>query len=110
MMYIVGDHEEKTIEQLQDVAKRAARVAIMADGHLGYWMPIGGVAAFRDWVSPAGVGYDISLSGMVENLEIIILYKLKPSSLPYIQLLLIDVNSKSCTGLFLSCSFSYLDA
>ena len=59
-MHIVGTHEEKTIEQLRGVAERAARVAIMADGHLGYWMPIGGVAAFRNWVSPVGVGFDIA--------------------------------------------------
>ena len=59
-MHIVGQHDEKTIAQLQDVGTRAVRTAIMADGHLGYWMPIGGVAAFRDWVTPAGVGYDIA--------------------------------------------------
>lgn len=59
-MHIVGIHDENTIEQLRDVAGRAARVAIMADGHLGYWMPIGGVAAFRDWVSPVAVGFDIA--------------------------------------------------
>jgi len=28
----------------------------MADGHLGYVMPIGGVAAYRDQVSVVGVG------------------------------------------------------
>jgi tRNA-splicing ligase RtcB len=59
-MFIVGTHDEKTIDQLANVAVRAARVALMADGHLGYWMPIGGVAAFRDWVSPVGVGFDIA--------------------------------------------------
>jgi tRNA-splicing ligase RtcB len=32
----------------------------MADGHKGYSMPIGGVVAYRDAVSPSGVGYDIS--------------------------------------------------
>jgi tRNA-splicing ligase RtcB len=31
----------------------------MADGHLGYVMPIGGVAAYRNEVSPIGVGVDI---------------------------------------------------
>lgn len=59
-MYIVGTHEDNTIDQLRDVQSRADRVAIMADGHLGYWMPIGGVAAFKDWVSPVGVGFDIA--------------------------------------------------
>ena len=32
----------------------------MADGHLGYIMPIGGVAAFREQVSVTGVGFDIA--------------------------------------------------
>ncbi len=32
----------------------------MADGHLGYVMPIGGVAAYRDEVSVVGVGFDIA--------------------------------------------------
>ena len=59
-MHIVGTHEDNTLEQLRDVQSRADRVAIMADGHLGYWMPIGGVAAFKDWVSPVGVGFDIA--------------------------------------------------
>ena len=52
-MYIAGTHDENTVKQLEGVAGRAAQVALMADGHKGYWMPIGGVAAFRDWVSNA---------------------------------------------------------
>ena len=32
----------------------------MADGHVGYVMPIGGVAAYRDKVSVVGVGFDIA--------------------------------------------------
>src|SRR4029453_19218944 len=32
----------------------------MADGPLGYVMPIGGVAAYRDHVSVVGVGFDIA--------------------------------------------------
>jgi tRNA-splicing ligase RtcB (3'-phosphate/5'-hydroxy nucleic acid ligase) len=32
----------------------------MADGHLGYVMPIGGVAAYRNAVSVVGVGFDIA--------------------------------------------------
>src|SRR5690606_34702351 len=44
----------------EDVASRAVRVALMADGHPGYLMPIGGVAAYRDQISVAGVGFDIA--------------------------------------------------
>ncbi|HEX4936412.1 MAG TPA: RtcB family protein [Gemmatimonadaceae bacterium] len=57
---IFGEHEPKTIAQLEDVASRAERAALMADGHLGYVMPIGGVAAYRDKVSVVGVGFDIA--------------------------------------------------
>ena len=32
---VFGTHEEKTLTQLRDVASRAERVALMADGHLG---------------------------------------------------------------------------
>jgi tRNA-splicing ligase RtcB len=56
---IFGQHEEGTLKQLAHVAGRAERVALMADGHPGYVMPIGAVAAFRDCVSVAGVGFDI---------------------------------------------------
>ncbi|HRN18865.1 MAG TPA: RtcB family protein [Trueperaceae bacterium] len=59
-MKIFGEHEENTLEQLRDVASRAVRVALMADGHLGYVMPIGGVAAYRNQVSVTGVGFDIA--------------------------------------------------
>ncbi|HUQ20569.1 MAG TPA: RtcB family protein [Gemmatimonadaceae bacterium] len=57
---VFGKHEEKTLEQLNDVASRAAYAALMADGHMGYIMPIGGVAAYRNQVSVPGVGYDIA--------------------------------------------------
>jgi tRNA-splicing ligase RtcB len=57
---IFGEHEPKTLAQLEDVASRAERAALMADGHLGYVMPLGGVAAYRDQVSVVGVGFDIA--------------------------------------------------
>jgi tRNA-splicing ligase RtcB len=57
---IFGQHDQKTLAQLQDVAKRAERVALMADGHQGYVMPIGGVAAYRNKASVVGVGFDIA--------------------------------------------------
>lgn len=57
---IFGTHDETTLTQLTDVASRAERVALMADGHTGYVMPIGGVAAYRNKVSVVGVGFDIA--------------------------------------------------
>src|SRR5437764_1659476 len=56
---VFGAHDEKTLTQLRDVASRAERAALMADGHVGYVMPIGGVAAYDNKVSVVGVGFDI---------------------------------------------------
>jgi tRNA-splicing ligase RtcB len=51
-----GEHEEKTLGQIQTCAATADRAALMADGHLGYAVPIGGVVAYKDAISPSGVG------------------------------------------------------
>ena len=59
-MKIFGQHDEATIRQFSDVKERAVDAALMADGHVGYVMPIGGVAAYRDQVSVVGVGFDIA--------------------------------------------------
>jgi Uncharacterized conserved protein len=68
-----GEHDEGTIEQIKRCAsdREAVKAALMADGHLGYSMPIGGVVAYRDAVSPSGVGYDIScgIKGVRTNLR-----------------------------------------
>ena len=59
-MKVFGVHEPATIDQLRNVGERAEQVALMADGHVGYVMPIGGVAAYRNEVSVVGVGFDIA--------------------------------------------------
>jgi tRNA-splicing ligase RtcB len=59
-MKIFGQHDEQTLIQLEKVARNAEKAALMADGHVGYVMPIGGVAAYRDQVSVVGVGFDIA--------------------------------------------------
>jgi tRNA-splicing ligase RtcB (3'-phosphate/5'-hydroxy nucleic acid ligase) len=59
-MKVFGTHDEKTRAQLAQVAQRARKVALMADGHVGYVMPIGGVAAYENAVSVVGVGFDIA--------------------------------------------------
>ena len=55
-----GEHEEKTLAQIKTCAATADRAALMADGHLGYAVPIGGVVAYKDAISPSGVGFDIA--------------------------------------------------
>jgi len=60
ILVVRGTHDQKTIDQLADVEKDAEFVSLMADGHLGYHMPIGGVAAYKNKVSVTGVGFDIA--------------------------------------------------
>ena len=57
-----GDPDAPTLEQIRRcaAADQAAGAALMGDAHKGYSQPIGGVVAFRDAVSPSGVGYDIA--------------------------------------------------
>lgn len=60
MNRIFGVHQDNTLAQFEEISKRAVHAALMADGHLGYSMPIGGVAAYRNEVSITGVGFDIA--------------------------------------------------
>jgi tRNA-splicing ligase RtcB len=55
-----GEPLGDAVRQIQVCRETAVQVALMADHHVGYSMPIGGVAAYRDKVSPSGVGFDIA--------------------------------------------------
>ena len=57
---VFGSHDDNTLEQIRAVARHAERTSLMADAHVGYHMPIGGVAAYREKVSVVGVGFDIA--------------------------------------------------
>ena len=52
--------DEGALLQIRNCAKTADHVAMMADHHKGYAVPIGGVVAYADAISPSGVGYDIA--------------------------------------------------
>jgi tRNA-splicing ligase RtcB len=71
---VFGEHEPNTLAQLQDVASRAERAALMADGHLGYVMPIGGVAAYSEKVSVVGVGFDIACGNAAIRTDLSLLH------------------------------------
>jgi len=60
-LVVFGNPEQGAIEQIQNCMSdpRAVKGALMADNHKGYSMPIGGVIAYEDAVSPSGVGFDI---------------------------------------------------
>ena len=55
-----GALDEGAIRQIKTCAKTADKVALMADHHKGYAVPIGGVVAYKDAISPSGVGFDIA--------------------------------------------------
>lgn len=55
-----GVPELNAVEQIQNCRKDASGVALMADHHLGYAVPIGGVVAYENKISPSGVGFDIA--------------------------------------------------
>ena len=59
---IFGEPDQGAVNQIENCLadERAVVGALMADHHLGYSMPIGGVVAYRDAISPSGVGFDIA--------------------------------------------------
>jgi tRNA-splicing ligase RtcB (3'-phosphate/5'-hydroxy nucleic acid ligase) len=67
-MRIIGDDipvwgdpvDPEAIKQIMNCRRTADWAAMMADHHKGYAVPIGGVVAYRDSISPSGVGYDIA--------------------------------------------------
>lgn len=61
--------EESALSQIRTCAKTADRAALMADHHKGYAVPIGGVVAYADKISPSGVGYDIACGNKAVRLD-----------------------------------------
>jgi len=55
-----GPADEGALSQIKTCAKTADKVALMADHHKGYAVPIGGVVAYKNSISPSGVGFDIA--------------------------------------------------
>ena len=55
-----GEPLQNAVDQMENCAKDAEHCALMADHHLGYAVPIGGVIAYEKRVSPSGVGFDIA--------------------------------------------------
>jgi tRNA-splicing ligase RtcB len=55
-----GPVDDRAKQQIERCAQRDAPFAVLcADHHVGYSQPIGGAIAYKDHVSPSGVGYDI---------------------------------------------------
>ncbi|HEY0868142.1 MAG TPA: RtcB family protein [Fimbriimonas sp.] len=54
-----GPVDERALKQLERCSTEAFAAVLCADHHPGYSQPIGGAIAYKDHVSPSGVGYDI---------------------------------------------------
>lgn len=68
---VFGDPiDEGAFTQILNCKKDANYVALMADHHKGYNMPIGGVAAYEDHISPSGVGFDIACGNRAIKLDL----------------------------------------
>jgi len=65
-----GEPIESALSQIVNCSKNASRCALMADHHPGYTVPIGGVVAYKDKVSPSGVGFDIACGNKAVRLNI----------------------------------------
>jgi tRNA-splicing ligase RtcB len=67
---IWGKPQDNAVKQILNCQKTADYCALMADHHLGYAVPIGGVVAYEDLVSPSGVGFDIACGNKAVLLDI----------------------------------------
>lgn len=61
---------DDALKQIETCRKDAVAAALMADHHVGYSMPIGGVVAYKDALSPSGVGYDIGCGNKAMLLDV----------------------------------------
>ncbi len=65
-----GDPEEEVLGQMRAIMKHGAYYgALMADSHLGYSVPVGGVVAFDGKICVNGVGYDIACGNKAVMLD-----------------------------------------
>ena len=74
---VFGERDEGAYKQIVECSKEAEYAVLCADHHLGYSMPIGGAVAYKDYISPSGVGFDIACGNkavmtdlMAEDIEI----------------------------------------
>lgn len=62
--------DPSALQQIETCARSAQSAALMADHHKGYAVPIGGVLAYYDAISPSGVGFDIACGNKAVLLDI----------------------------------------
>lgn len=67
-----GDPDQGAVDQMLACLDHddVIGAALMADHHLGYSVPVGGVIAYGEHVSPSGVGYDIACGNKAVRLDV----------------------------------------
>lgn len=65
-----GVLDEGAVRQMEVCIQSAQYGALMADNHKGYAVPIGGVLAYYDAISPSGVGFDIGCGNKAVRLDV----------------------------------------
>lgn len=78
-VFSAGEPQANAVAQMSALVQHGdvAGAALMADHHLGYSQPIGGVVSYHDQISPSGVGFDIAcgvkavrVSGLEDELDL----------------------------------------
>lgn len=67
-----GEALPEAVQQMKAVMnneERPAYVALMADHHIGYSVPVGGVVAYEGMINVNGVGYDIACGNKAVRLD-----------------------------------------
>jgi tRNA-splicing ligase RtcB (3'-phosphate/5'-hydroxy nucleic acid ligase) len=86
--------DDGAMMQIKECSKTAHKVAMMADHHKGYSVPIGGVVAYINQISPSGVGYDIGCGN-----KAVLTDKTIDDIAPHIKGIMDDVFSKVSFGI-----------
>jgi len=68
---VFGDPDMGAVAQMKTCMEPDCAIygALMGDHHLGYAMPIGGVVAYEEHISPSGIGFDISCGNKAVRLD-----------------------------------------
>jgi tRNA-splicing ligase RtcB (3'-phosphate/5'-hydroxy nucleic acid ligase) len=64
-----GPPDEGALSQIKTCSRTAHKVALMGDHRKGYAVPIGGVVAYQNAISPSGVGFDIACGNKAVRLD-----------------------------------------
>ena len=67
-----GEPDQGAVDQMLACLEHddVVGAALMADHHLGYSVPVGGVIAYGEHVSPSGVGYDIACGNKAVRVDV----------------------------------------